>query len=274
MSNILSPEQVRMYNELGFVSGITIFDADEVDELNRQFARLCELLDEDETPYAMDGWERHNTWLYDLVLNPRLLDCVEDVIGPNFYQWGSNFLCKMPHEGIYIPWHQDLHDWPLTGGEVLTVWIAFDDVDAENGCLRMLPATNHIGRVAHTRRRPEPRGADVSLLPFYADPERVPEPDAVNVALRAGQISLHSASVIHGSEGNRSDRRRCGFTTCYAATSVVCDTSVRNENGDWSDFAVYMCRGVDEYGHNAVADPPTGFGRARRKDYRILTTDA
>jgi non-heme Fe2+,alpha-ketoglutarate-dependent halogenase len=270
MTKALTRPQVEEFHARGFVSGIPVFDAPEVAGLNRQFDRLVTLLDPDETAYVIDGWERYNTWLYELVRLPKILDCVEDVLGPDFYQWGSNFLCKLPHEGIYVPWHQDLHDWPLSSGEVLTVWIAFDDVDQENGCLRMVPGSHLGGGAVHRRTRPAPRGGDTALLPFHLDPTQVDEPEAVDVVLRAGEISLHGGQVMHMSEGNRSGRRRCGFTSCYAAASVTCDSSVRDENGDWSDFAAYPCRGRGHSPGTQVAAPPRSFGRAPRKEYRIL----
>jgi non-heme Fe2+,alpha-ketoglutarate-dependent halogenase len=175
----LSQEQVDQYKENGFIKGIPIFNSEEVRDLSAGFDRLCTLLRPGETPYVMDGWERYNTWLYELVMDPRILDCVEDLLGPNFYQWGSNMLCKMPREGLYIPWHQDLYDWPLWPPEVLTVWIAFDDVDEENGCLKFLPGTHENGIAQHLNSRPSPRGTNKSLLPFYLDPNAIDDSRAV-----------------------------------------------------------------------------------------------
>ena len=59
--------------------------------------------------------------------------------------------------------------------------------------------------------------------------------------LRAGQVSMHSDLLLHGSEANDSDRRRCGLTLRY------CSADVRAELG-WNEKGVRV-RGVDSSGH-------------------------
>src|SRR5215207_3776373 len=154
----LTSDQIDHFYEFGYVSGIPVFNADEVRALNARFDELCGLLRPDETPYVMDGWERHNNWLYQLVMDSRILDCIESLLGANFYQWGSNIMCKMPHEGLYIPWHQDMQDWPLSPPNLATVWLAFDDVDEENGCFYLIPGAHREGQVPHHTFRPPARG--------------------------------------------------------------------------------------------------------------------
>lgn len=218
----------------------------------------------------IDGWEKENSWLYDLVMDPRILDCVEALLGPDFYQWGSNMMIKHPKEALYVPWHQDLHDWPLWPDHVLTAWIAFDEVDEENGCLQILPGTHKQGKLRHLQERPAPRGPSRALLPFHIDPAYVDERKSVAIRLKPGQVSFHHALVIHGSEGNTSPRRRGGFTACYAATDVRPTRMVRDSNGDWTDFAGFLCRGIDRFHHFRHHPVPTTFGRGPRKLYREL----
>ena len=63
----------------------------------------------------------------------------------------------------------------------------------------------------------------------------------VDVALKAGQISIHSDLLLHGSGPNPSDRRRCGLTMRYI------DANVRNL-ANWNKYAVLIC-GQDRHGH-------------------------
>ncbi len=266
----LTPADIEQYTREGFIPSITVFEGEEIAMLHDGFDRLCQLLFDGETPYVMDGWEKQNTWLYDLVMHPRILDCIEDLLGPDFYQWGSNIMCKMPFEGLYVPWHQDCHDWPLRPLELVTAWLAFDDADEENGCLRMVPRSHLLGEVRHHCYRPGPRGGQAALLPFHTDEAFFDATESVALPLKAGQMSLHHPLTIHCSDGNDSARRRCGIQICYASTNVRGDASTRNENGDWSDFAVFVCRGHDRLGLNRHAPPPTGFGRGPRKVYREL----
>lgn len=68
--------------------------------------------------------------------------------------------------------------------------------------------------------------------------------EPVHDVLRAGQISLHADMLVHGSEANRSNRRRCGLTLRY------CPTEVRIIDADWArGVEAILCRGSDPSGH-------------------------
>lgn len=271
-SRFLTKDQIRTFQGAGFVAPVDVFSEEEIRDFEPKIAQLEGLLHSYETSHVIDGWEKHNDWLYRLIMHRRILDSVEDLLGPNFYQWGSNMMTKVPQEGLYVSWHQDLHDWPLWPSEVLTVWIAFDDVDQENGCMWMLPGSHKVGKVLpHIQERPMPRDDGTrSLLPFELDPTYVDRATAVPVILKRGQVSFHHALVIHGSEGNLSTRRRAAFTACYAGTHVKCIRPERNTNGDWTKFSGFLCRGVDTYGHCPYRTPPTEFGRGPRNVFREL----
>jgi hypothetical protein len=253
----------------GYLSGIPIFSQAEMLSHLSSFDRLRALLEPNESPYVIDGWEKHNRWLYSLAMDPRILDAVEAVLGPDFYQWGSNMMCKDPDEALYVPWHQDIRDWPLSPARAVTVWIAFDLSDEENGCMRAIPGSHLRGLLPHIDRRPPPRDGCSSLFRFHLDPRFADEENAVSLPLQPGEISIHDCRLIHGSEGNRSGKRRCGFSICYAATEVACDLEFANDNGSWADFSIFMCRGVDRHRHNPYAEPPKDFGRTAAREYRI-----
>jgi hypothetical protein len=59
-----------------------------------------------------------------------------------------------------------------------------------------------------------------SVLESEVDPSLVDEPKAVDVVLRAGDLSVHHPNVIHGSNANTSPRRRCGLTIRYIPTTT------------------------------------------------------
>lgn len=259
------------YDVSGYVSGLTIFEGDEVEALERGFGKVSALLEPYEASYSMDGWEQHNNWLHSIVTNRQLLDFVEEILGPNFFQWGSNMMSKAPGERLFVPWHQDLFDWPLRPSSIATVWLAIDNVDEENGCVRVIPGSHKSGLQQHFYERPGPRNGCKSLLPFHLDPDVIIEQDAVSLPLKAGQISVHSPLLFHYSEGNTSQRRRCGIQICYASTDVACIEPVRTRNGDWTDFAGFLCRGQDDFHNFRHLDPPLSFGRGPRRHDRELS---
>ena len=65
-----------------------------------------------------------------------VLDLVEQLIGPDIILWGSQVFCKPPVVGREVPWHQDGQYWPIKPLATCSVWMALDDVDTENGCMR------------------------------------------------------------------------------------------------------------------------------------------
>ena len=67
----------------------------------------------------------------------------------NVVGWGSHFFCKMPRDGKAVAWHQDASYWPLTPSKAVTVWLAIDDADAENACMRFIPGSHHLGHLTY-----------------------------------------------------------------------------------------------------------------------------
>lgn len=268
----LGANAVAQFHREGYLTGIEIIAPGDVHQLHEGYERLVRLLEPYETPYSIDSWEQHNSWLYQLVTHPSILDVVEDILGPNFFQWGSNIMSKAPHESLHVPFHQDLSDFPLRPPNLVGIWLAFDDTDDSNGCLRVKPGSHLAGLQKHIDEIPEPRNECPSLLTFHLDPRVVDETAIVSLPLRAGQMSILSPLLHHYSEGNQSPRRRCGIQICYAATNVRCVLPKKLKNSDWTDFAGFLCRGKDEYGHFRHLSPPTLFGRGPRKESRELAS--
>jgi ectoine hydroxylase-related dioxygenase (phytanoyl-CoA dioxygenase family) len=121
----------------------------------------------------------------------------------------------MPHDGKKVAWHQDASYWPLTPSKTATVWLAIDDADCENACMRFLSGSHHHGK---ENFRPSDPAEHNVLNQTIENVERFGEP--VDVELKAGEISVHSDLLLHGSEANNSDRRRCGLTLRYCAADV------------------------------------------------------
>ena len=65
--------------------------------------------------------------------------------------------------------------------------------------------------------------------------------------------------MLHGSEANNSDRRRCGITMRFAPVNVKADLLI------WPHFETQLARGVDNFNNNPVAQIPRGEGAPVRK---------
>jgi len=233
---VLSAEQVARYNHLGFVQPIEIFDVAEMAEIRAYVDKLMSDMGPDGA-YGINCYQARLSGLYDIATDARILDVVEDLIGPDILCWASAILSKRPNDPKQVPWHQDASFWSLSPARTVTVWLAIDDADADNSAMRFLPGSHDKGRMDEVAM-----GADSVFHKGIAVSEEMGAP--FTNALKAGQISLHADMLVHGSLANTSDRRRCGLTLRY------CPPDVRIIDADWArGVEAIQCRGGDASGH-------------------------
>lgn len=242
----LGAEQVAGFNRDGFVKGLRIFEPDEAAVIRAYFDRLlARTLAEGGNSYSISTAHLRYGGVYDILTNPRIAGYVRDILGENVIGWGSHFFCKMPGDGKRVSWHQDANYWPLSPSKAVTVWLAIDDASVENACMRFIPGSHHYGHL--TWRLSETDEGNV-LDQTVPEAERFGQP--VNDELSAGEMSIHSDLLLHGSEANNSNRRRCGLTLRY------CPPDVHAEMG-WNEKGVIVS-GVDPTGHWANPPRPAG----------------
>ena len=186
----------------------------------------------------------------ELAQDADILDLVAGLIGPDIVLWGCAMFCKPPGDGMEVPMHQDGHYWPIRPLATCTVWVAIEDSDQDNGCLRVVPGshrdhtlhphTTETGHVALSER----------IVPGAYDART-----AVDVELKAGQMSMHDVYMIHGSNPNVSRRRRSGIALRYMPASSYWDRG--HVSPDASELVVkyasrplWLVRGADTSGRN------------------------
>ncbi len=254
MNERLTETQKAFYHENGYLIGLTaIYTRAEMAQLNAELPELLKLLRPDESAKDVREWHETSRYLYDICVNPKILDLVEGILGPDFYLWASNFFIKPPFSKETVGWHQDAYYWPMAPHHSVTVWLAFDDVDEENGGMKLIPCSHTAGLIKHKRST---EGQTESVLSLELERGTFCEDTAVQFKLRVGEVSLHDDRAVHGSPANPSSRRRAGLTIRYSGTDVKNDPAI-NPN-----FKTYLCRGVDNYHYNPVgAVPRHRFGR-------------
>jgi ectoine hydroxylase-related dioxygenase (phytanoyl-CoA dioxygenase family) len=262
--NALTEEQKRFYHENGYLIGMPpVYSPAEMRALNEGLAPLLALLRPGETTKDIREWHEESLYLHDICMNPRILDLVQGILGPDFYFWASNFFIKEARSPSTVGWHQDAYYWPMAPqGHTVTVWLAFDDVDAGNGAMKIIPGS-HLGGVITHRRSTQTD----SVLLLELERGSFREDTAVQFRLKAGEVSLHDDRAVHGSPANPSDRRRAGLTIRYTTTDVKNDMSV-NPN-----FKAYLARGTDRFRLNPEGRKPTrAYGRPAFKAVSVEDT--
>jgi len=238
----LTRAQIEAYNRDGYVKGLRVFSNEEMADHRGYFDELlAKVMAAGRDSYSISTAHLTYGRVYDLLTHPRIVAHVKDILGENVVGWGSHYFCKMPHDGKRVSWHQDASFWPMSPSKTVTVWLAIDDADVENACMRFVPGSHHYGHLTyHLSEEAENNvlNQTVDNADQFGDP--------VDDELQAGELSLHSDLLLHGSEANDSDRRRCGLTLRYCAADV-------RAGMDWNAKGVIVS-GSDPSGH--WANPP------------------
>ncbi len=245
MSKILDENAIAQYNRDGYCFPVRILDDEQV-AANR--GRLEKFEATQGSPIA--GAQRSKshllfTWVDDLMRHAKILDAVEDLIGPDILCWNTFFWIKEPLSKSFVSWHQDLRYWGLDTNDLVSVWLALSPATLETGCMRVLPGS-HKGDLLPHEDEYKPnnlltRGQEVAV--------EVDEAKAVAMPLQPGEISIHNVRLAHASGPNRSTERRIGLSMHYMPTRT------KQTIGEWDSAA--LVRGTDRFGHFKGAPRPT-----------------
>lgn len=241
----LSSLQVEGYNTRGFVRPVDVYPPDEIAIIRQYFDRLLEkTVASGGNSYSISTAHMKYGAVYDILTNKRIIDYVADLLGEDVVAWGSHFFCKMPGDGRAVAWHQDASYWPLTPSHAVTVWLAIDDADLENGCMKFIAGSHHSGHLTYRKSSPEEHNVLDQTVPNAESYGEIVIDD-----LKAGQASIHNDLLLHGSDANMSTRRRCGLTLRYAAAHV-------RAGMQWNEKGVVI-RGTDPSNHWSNPPRPT-----------------
>jgi len=241
---MLDSNRIESYRRDGFLSGIRVMTDSEIRQYRDGFDALeaREGCQKSANQLADPHFDHRFVW--DIATHPDILDCVTALIGPNVFLLSSHFFCKHGPDDKFVAWHQDLRYWGLEPPVAVSAWYAVDDSDVENGCMRVVPGFNRDRLLEHGKS-----GQEGNLLTINQEVE-VDEQDeerAVNCVLKAGEISLHGGTVVHGSLPNRSTRRRCGLAIPYIPTHLK--PTAPGPIGTDLKWRPILVRGVDREKH-------------------------
>ncbi|HEX9997516.1 MAG TPA: phytanoyl-CoA dioxygenase family protein [Abditibacterium sp.] len=195
-----------------------ITDKHENEPFPTRLARLFEgLTDEDFLKWDR-GWRDRKPGYFELMSNPKIVDVVESLIGPELFSNPVyNVRPKVPGVAAgAVPWHQDKSYWPdANANPVITVWIPLVDSTHENGCLHLIPRTHKKRSLKH--------GTETYSGTSYLEilPEEVEKRKAEIIALpmKAGSAVLFNDRLIHSSTPNKSNHVRWSVDLRYQPTS-------------------------------------------------------
>ncbi len=261
MEKISTPTIIKAFREEGYYAPLRLFDRAEAHNLYQSYAQFQKKAAE---IFGIE--QRFKThllakWLANIVRDPRILDVIEEFIGPNILCWSTAFFAKPANSAGYVGYHQDAAiNFIEPHCDIIHLWLALKPTTKENGCLRVLPRS-HLDRVLPLS--PSDDGQNVLLEGTQAKLDAA-EGEFVDLILDAGEASLHHHRTVHGSGPNQSDADRLGVSISYMPTTA--------HNPKRADSAT-LVRGVDDFGNfEFEATPEYDFAQAAIAEFRRAIT--
>lgn len=233
-----TPEQIADYNRDGYITDIILFEGERLREIQKFF--------DEESASVMTGsgfrsYHHEVPELYDLVTDPRLVEYLRDLLGPNIVCFVSQYICKQPGDVREVVWHQDAAYNPMDAKSVV-VWLAVHDAFTDNGCMNFIPGSHRQGLVDF-----KSRGRDENSLGGREIDSSSLEGNTIPIELKAGQAVFFSDLLMHSSPGNFSKNSpRGGFTMTFASAEVAVKT---DETFNVSNREAVLSSGTDVDGN-------------------------
>ena len=259
-NHLLTKNEIRSYTRNGFVVPKFRLDNSDLEKLQNATLELMQTYPHIPTEGLVSphifyaGSNRpdiHSKFLEICKLTP-LLDIVDQLIGRDIIVWGSRIFSKAPQTGRATPWHQDGEYWPIRPLATATVWIAIDESNEHNGCLKILTGSNR----AKTLLPHQSLSGKGAALDKEIKPELIESKDVVSVPLQPGQMVIFDVFTAHGASPNLSNQRRAGFAIRYIPSTSIFDRNMKVGSGqddvqtDLSQRALFLVRGEDKTGKN------------------------
>jgi ectoine hydroxylase-related dioxygenase (phytanoyl-CoA dioxygenase family) len=215
---VLPQTQRVWYQTAGYVGPFSILGTQELAEYQAKVERdlLCSYQSHGKRVDSLHSRHLDIDWVYDVCAHPGIVGRVLSLIGDSILLYTSQFFVKEPGGGE-IPWHQDRDylfvDQPL---QTVCAWVALSHTTLYNGCLEFIPGSHKINFPHRTQSLPHLFNA-VALF----DKSTCAEP--VSLSMKAGEVVLFHANILHKSRPNLTPERRIGLAARYVAPHVRID---------------------------------------------------
>ena len=218
----ISDNQVREYQDQGYVLAKGFFDREEIQLLQRAAKEDREL---DQHSFSRgDGeggairlslWNHPGDTIYGMFARcESVVNSAEKLLGDEVYHYHSKMIMKDAKIGGAWAWHQDYGYWYQNGvlfPNLTSAFIAVDPATKENGCMQVIPYSQKLGRIEHVLTGDQ-AGADLERVSEIL--KRLP---LVYVEMEPGDTLFFHANLLHRSDQNKSDKPRWSMICCYNA---------------------------------------------------------
>ena len=246
MPKILDKKQITFFKEKGYLFPIKIMTKEKALSYRLDLEKY-----ENAKGRTISGNERHKShllfsWVNEIVNNKKILDSVEDILGPNILCWSSNFFIKEANKNSFVSWHQDSGYWGLEPDDVITAWVALSDATIKTGPMEVIPKSHKWKNLEHketfNKNNLLSRGQELNI--------NFSEHNTISMPLKAGEVSLHHVKLAHSSKINNTNDRRIGIAIRYTTPEVRQTKAIKNKD------SALLVRGEDRYMNFTHETPP------------------
>ncbi|MEM7597919.1 MAG: phytanoyl-CoA dioxygenase family protein [Pseudomonadota bacterium] len=269
---LLNPTDVTRYREDGYLRPIAVIPAEEAATLRAELEEMEDTWLTADLPHPLNTYKRVNShcvipMAHRIAADPRVLDVVEGILGPDILIWSVEFFIKEPQTKSIVSMHQDLTYWGFGAvDQLLTAWIALSPATEASGCMNFVRGSHKNPILPHEDTYDKDnllsRGQEIQV-------DVAPE-DKVPAELQPGQMSLHHGLMIHGSGPNVTDDRRIAVAIRYCTPQIAQQVAQK-------DYAI-LARGADRTGNFINFAPPTApftpASLALYDEIRVAQTEA
>ncbi|MCB9229289.1 MAG: phytanoyl-CoA dioxygenase family protein [Deltaproteobacteria bacterium] len=233
------------FRSRGICFPVDILSSDETELCRLNMLAYLEKIHWKLTPFSRHKPHLILPWVRELAQHRNILEAIKPILGDDILLWYSVVFVKAPKSDQYVPWHQDATYWALHNqNEGLTVWLALNDVDEQNGSMSYLPGSHK----SSLEKKHIISGKTGNLLARGQIMTNIDPTGEEWVSLKAGQASLHHNMIVHRSGPNHSAVPRLGLAFRY----------IKPDNSPvtlkWMKRSATLVSGTDQF-HNFSKDP-------------------
>ncbi|WNR45327.1 phytanoyl-CoA dioxygenase family protein [Paenibacillus roseipurpureus] len=230
INTLITDEHISFYRENGFVKVENMLTGEELEQLRDYLEEAMH------TESSRSVQTDKQGGLYYRVLNQKV-NTWRDHAGMGKFSFHERFaqsalaltgseeirffhdhgLWKMPNDSKPTPWHQDTPYWPINEAEkgMMSIWIALDDVNEQNGCMAFVPKSHKVGKLTSIDL------ANPQNIFDYVEGGQLNDQKPVVVPLKAGSCTFHNGLTFHYAHANVTDRPRRALAIIYMPDGIT-----------------------------------------------------
>ncbi|MFC4213599.1 phytanoyl-CoA dioxygenase family protein [Pedobacter lithocola] len=264
----ITEENIRFYQNYGFLVAKGLFSPIEVEELKNDTAKIFKgdygqvdgMLPVGENESDADILKKYVAIHFPHKISPviknylshkAVIDVLTKIVSPNVKCMQSMLFVKGPGKAGQS-WHQDEFYIPTRDKSLIGVWIAIDDASVQNGCLWVIPQSQKPGYIMPRAENSSNEYADVDTI----DVSSYPSEDIIPLAAKRGDVVFFNGYLLHSSLRNKTDDNfRTALVNHYMSAESMLPWDQDGKFPLTEDLRdIMMVAGADPYAYRPIVD--------------------